>query len=45
MKWEGPPGGLHFNFMNRFTDGLRLPPEDEAINIYREIYKKDFSRR
>jgi uncharacterized peroxidase-related enzyme len=27
-----------FNFMNRFTDGLNLPSEDEAIKIYSEIY-------
>ena len=24
----------NFAFMNRFTDGLRLPSEDEAVNIY-----------
>jgi hypothetical protein len=23
-------------FMNRFTDGLRLPSEDEAIRVYQE---------
>jgi AhpD family alkylhydroperoxidase len=27
-----------FSFMNRFTDGLRLPSEDEAIRVYREVY-------
>ncbi len=27
-----------FAFMNRFTDGLRLPSEDEAIKIYQETY-------
>lgn len=27
-----------FNFMNRFTDGLRLPSEDEAIRVYKEVY-------
>lgn len=27
-----------FNFMNRFTDGLNLPSEDEAIAIYSEVY-------
>lgn len=27
-----------FNFMNRFTDGLRLPSEDEAIHVYQEVY-------
>jgi AhpD family alkylhydroperoxidase len=31
----------NFNFMNRFTDGLRLPSEDEAITVYREIYGRD----
>jgi AhpD family alkylhydroperoxidase len=27
-----------FAFMNRFTDNLRLPSEDEAIRIYEEVY-------
>jgi AhpD family alkylhydroperoxidase len=27
-----------FNFMNRFTDGLRLPSEEEAIRVYQEVY-------
>ena len=27
-----------FAFMNRFTDGLRLPSEDEAVTTYKEIY-------
>ena len=27
-----------FNFMNRFTDGLRLPSEDEAVKTYQEVY-------
>ncbi|HEX8087434.1 MAG TPA: carboxymuconolactone decarboxylase family protein [Blastocatellia bacterium] len=27
-----------FNFMNRFTDGLRLPSEEEAIRVYKEVY-------
>ena len=31
----------NFNFMNRLTDGLHLPSEDEAIKIYREIYGRD----
>jgi alkylhydroperoxidase family enzyme len=31
-----------FAFMNRFTDGLRLPSEDEAIRVYREVYGGDF---
>jgi hypothetical protein len=24
--------------MNRFTDGLRLPSEDEAVRVYLETY-------
>jgi AhpD family alkylhydroperoxidase len=28
----------NFAFMNRFTDGLRLPSEDEAIRVYQETY-------
>ena len=31
-----------FSFMNRFTDGLRLPSEDEAVRTYRETYGSDF---
>jgi AhpD family alkylhydroperoxidase len=27
-----------FAFMNRFTDNLRLPSEDEAVRIYEEVY-------
>lgn len=27
-----------FAFMNRFTDNLRLPSEDEAIKIYQDVY-------
>ena len=34
----------NFAFMNRFTDGLRLPSEDEAIKVYRETYEQDFVR-
>jgi AhpD family alkylhydroperoxidase len=34
-----------FAFMNRFTDGLRLPSEDEAIHIYREVYGGDYPAR
>jgi hypothetical protein len=30
--------------MNRFTDGLRLPSEDEAIRVYRETYGQDFEK-
>lgn len=29
-----------FAFMNRFTDTLRLPSEDEAIHVYQEVYGK-----
>jgi uncharacterized peroxidase-related enzyme len=29
-----------FAFMNRFTDTLRLPSEDEAIPTYQEVYGK-----
>jgi AhpD family alkylhydroperoxidase len=28
----------NFAFMNRFTDGLQLPSEDEAIRVYQETY-------
>jgi hypothetical protein len=28
--------------VNLFTDGLRLPSEDEAIKTYRETYVKSF---
>ena len=31
----------NFSFMNRFTDGLHLPSEDEAIKVYREVYGRD----
>lgn len=41
----GPRGALEvmlqtcaFAFMNRFTDGLQLPSEDEAIRVYQETY-------
>ena len=34
-----------FSFMNRLTDGLRLPSEDEAIRVYREVYGRDFARK
>jgi len=30
--------------MNRFTDGLRLPSEDEAVRTYLETYGKAFER-
>ena len=32
----------NFAYMNRFTDGLRLPSEDEAIKVYLETYGKSF---
>jgi AhpD family alkylhydroperoxidase len=32
-----------FAFMNRFTDGLHLPSEDEAIRTYREVYGGDWA--
>lgn len=31
-----------FSFMNRLTDGLRLPSEDEAMRVYRETYGADW---
>ena len=27
-----------FAFMNRFTDGLRLPSEYETVQTYQEVY-------
>lgn len=30
----------NFAFMNRFTDNLRLPSEDEAVRVYKEVYGK-----
>jgi AhpD family alkylhydroperoxidase len=30
-----------FAFMNRFTDNLKLPSEDEAVHIYQEVYGKE----
>ena len=32
----------NFAFMNRFTDNLGLPSEDEAIRVYRDVYGADF---
>lgn len=32
----------NFAYMNRFTDGLRLPSEDEAIQTYHETYGASF---
>jgi AhpD family alkylhydroperoxidase len=34
-----------FSFMNRFTDGLNLPSEDEAIQVYQEVYGHSFKRK
>ncbi len=31
-----------FSGFNRFTDGLRLPSEDEAVKVYREVYSTDW---
>ncbi len=33
----------NFAYMNRFTDGLRLPSEDEAVHVYQETYGKTFA--
>jgi AhpD family alkylhydroperoxidase len=30
-----------FAFMNRFTDGLKMPSEDVAVQTYREVYGAD----
>lgn len=35
----------NFAFMNRFTDGLRLPSEDEAVAVYHETYGTDWQRK
>ena len=35
----------NFSFMNRFTDGLHLPSEDEAIKVYMDVYKKPFTAK
>jgi hypothetical protein len=29
--------------MNRFTDTLRLPSEDEAVNVYKETFGKSYT--
>jgi alkylhydroperoxidase family enzyme len=34
----------NFAYMNRFTDGLRLPSEDEAIKVYQETYQRGFEQ-
>jgi hypothetical protein len=36
------PQSCNFAYMNRFTDGLRLPSEDEAIKNYQETYGRSF---
>src|SRR5262245_26384499 len=35
----------NFAFMNRFTDNLGLPSEDEAIRVYREVYGSDWKKK
>ncbi|MEO8659894.1 MAG: carboxymuconolactone decarboxylase family protein [Bryobacteraceae bacterium] len=35
----------NFAFMNRFTDGLRLPSEDEAIRVYQETYGQPYQTK
>jgi alkylhydroperoxidase family enzyme len=35
----------NFAFMNRFTDGLRLPSEDEAVKVYQETYGRSWERK
>jgi AhpD family alkylhydroperoxidase len=35
----------NFAFMNRFTDGLRLPSEDEAVKVYQETYGRAWERK
>jgi AhpD family alkylhydroperoxidase len=32
-----------FAYMNHFTDGLRLPSEDQAVQTYREVYGGDWT--
>ena len=34
-----------FAFMNRFTDGLRLPSEDEAVRTYQDVYGSNLKVR
>ena len=34
----------NFAFMNRFTDNLGLPSEDEAVSVYREVYGRDWKK-
>lgn len=52
VKVFGKPGALevvmqtcNFAYMNHFTDGLRLPSEDEAVKVYRETYGADYTAR
>jgi uncharacterized peroxidase-related enzyme len=35
----------NFAFMNRFTDNLGLPSEDEAVKVYRETYGRDWRKK
>ncbi len=39
------PQSCNFAYMNRYTDWLRLPSEDEAIKIYQETYDKSFEEQ
>jgi AhpD family alkylhydroperoxidase len=32
----------NFAYMNRFTDNLRLPSEDEAVSMYYETYGRNY---
>ena len=34
----------NFAFMNRFTDNLGLPSEDEAVKVYRDVYGADWKK-
>jgi AhpD family alkylhydroperoxidase len=50
VKQFGQQGALevvmqtcNFAYMNHFTDGLRLPSEDEAVKTYREVYGTNFT--
>ena len=35
----------NFAYMNRYTDWLRLPSEEEAIKIYQGTYDKSFEEQ
>ena len=34
----------NFAFMNRFTDNLGLPSEDEAVKVYHDVYGTDWKK-